>query len=93
MGSEVKIVDVVRRIATYLKLPFNIDIIGLQKGEKLHEELYDGPVLATRFPSISKSIHSVSKGLIETIHSNIPETDIQARNLLKLLAEKFVKTK
>jgi FlaA1/EpsC-like NDP-sugar epimerase len=93
MGTEVKIIDVVRRIADYLKLPFIVDIIGLQKGEKLHEELYDGPVVTTRFPTISKSIHSVSQGLIETIHSNIPETDIQARNLLKLLADKFVKTK
>ena len=93
MGSEVKIIDVVRRIADYLKLPFNVDIIGLQNGEKLHEELYDGPVVTTRFPTISKSIHSVSQGLIETIHSNLPENDIQARNLLKLLADKFVKTK
>ena len=82
-----------RDLVIFYLIPFNIDIIGLQKGEKLHEELYDGPVVATRFPTISKSIHSVSQGLIDTIHSNIPETDIQARNLLKLLADKFVKTK
>lgn len=93
MGTEVKIVDVVRRIATYLNLPFNIEIIKLQQGEKLHEELYDGSVVSTKFPTISKSIHSASQGLIEAIRSHTPESDDQSRNLIKLLAHKFVKTK
>jgi FlaA1/EpsC-like NDP-sugar epimerase len=93
MGTEVKIIDVVSRIASYLKLPFSTNIIGLQAGEKLHEELHDGPVVSTKFSDISKSVHSVSQGLIEIIHSNVPKNDIQTRNLLKLLVDKYIKQK
>jgi FlaA1/EpsC-like NDP-sugar epimerase len=92
MGSEVKIIDVVSRIANYLKLPFSTDFIGLQNGEKLYEELYDGTVVETRFSTISKSIHSVSNGLIEILHSNVPKNDNEARNLLKLLVDKYLKS-
>jgi FlaA1/EpsC-like NDP-sugar epimerase len=93
MGAEVKIIDVVSRIASYLKLPYSTNIIGLQKGEKLQEDLYDGPVVDTRYPAISKSIHSVSKGLIENIQNNIPTNDLQARNILNLLVDKYISPK
>jgi len=93
MGSEVKIIDVVTRIASYLKLPYSTNFIGLQEGEKLQEELYDGPVADTKYSTISKSIHSVSKGLIKIIQNNIPENDLQARNLLNLLVDKYIKSK
>lgn len=92
MGSAVKIIDVVSRIASYLKLPYSINFIGLQEGEKLHEELYDGPVADTRYSTISKSIHSVSKGLVKIIQNNTPENDLQARNLLNLLVDKYIKS-
>ena len=93
MGSEVKIMDVVSRIASYLKLPYSTNVIGLQGGEKLQEELYDGPVAITKYPTISKSVHSVRKGLVEIIRNNVPENDIQARNTLNLLVEKYIKSK
>jgi dTDP-glucose 4,6-dehydratase len=52
MGEKVPILNVILNLARTLgKIP-NIEIIGLQKGEKLHEELYDGPVAQTGFPSI-----------------------------------------
>jgi FlaA1/EpsC-like NDP-sugar epimerase len=92
MGSEVKIIDVVSRIASYLKLPYSTNVIGLQKGEKLQEELYDGPVESTKYSTISKSVHSVRKGLVEIIRNNIPENDAQARNILNLLVEKYIKS-
>ena len=93
MGSEIKIIDVVSRIASYLNLPYSTNVIGLQKGEKLQEDLYDGPVVDTRYPAISKSIHSVSKGLIETIQNNIPANDLQARSMLNLLVNKYISPK
>jgi len=93
MGSEVRIIDVVSRIASYLKLPYSTNVIGLQGGEKLQEELYDGPVTSTKYPTISKSVHSVRKGLVEIIRNNIPENDVQARNILNLLVEKYIKSK
>ena len=92
MGSEVKIIDVVSRIASYLKLPYSTNVIGLQRGEKLQEELYDGPVESTKYSTISKSVHSVRKGLVEIIRNNIPENDAQARNILNLLVEKYIKS-
>jgi dTDP-glucose 4,6-dehydratase len=93
MGSEVRIVDVVSRIASYLKLPYSTNVIGLQGGEKLQEELFDGPVESTKYSTISKSVHSVRKGLVEIIRNNIPENDVQARNILNLLVEKYIKSK
>jgi FlaA1/EpsC-like NDP-sugar epimerase len=93
MGSEVRIIDVVSRIASYLKLPYSTNVIGLQGGEKLQEELYDGPVASTKYSTISKSVHSVRKGLVEIIRNNIPENDVQARNVLNLLVEKYIKSK
>ncbi len=93
MGSEVKIIDVVSRIASYLKLPYSTNIIGLQSGEKLQEELYDGPVTSTKYSTISKSVHSVRKGLVDVIRNNIPENDLQARNILNLLVNEYIYSK
>ena len=93
MGAEVKIIDVVSRIASYLKLPYSINVIGLQDGEKLQEDLYDGPIIGTQYSSISKSVHSICNGLIEMIRNNVPENDVQARRILNLLAEKYIKAK
>ena len=70
-----------------------MNVIGLQKGEKMNEELYDGPVVNTKFSTISKSVHSVSNGLVEVIHNNVPKNDMEARNLLSLLVDKFIKSK
>jgi FlaA1/EpsC-like NDP-sugar epimerase len=93
MGAEVKIIDVVSRIASYLKLPYSINVIGLQDGEKLQEDLYDGPIIGTQYSSISKSVHSICNGLIEMIRNNVPENDVQTRRILNLLAEKYIKAK
>ena len=93
MGSEVKITDVVNRIASFFEISYSTNVIGLQKGEKLQEELYDGPVEDTKYPAISKSIHSPSKGLIEIIRDKKPANDEQSRNLLYELVNKFIKSK
>jgi FlaA1/EpsC-like NDP-sugar epimerase len=52
MGEKVPIRNVIINLAKTLGINPKIEIIGLQKGEKLHEELYDGPVAPTEFASI-----------------------------------------
>ena len=52
MGESVPIRKVILNLASALGKSAKIEIIGLQKGEKLHEELYDGPVTSTDYPSI-----------------------------------------
>jgi FlaA1/EpsC-like NDP-sugar epimerase len=52
MGEEVKISEVVFSLARWLNVQPRITYVGLQNGEKLHEELFDGPVVDTKFPDI-----------------------------------------
>jgi hypothetical protein len=49
--------------------------------------------VSTKYSTISKSVHSVRKGLVEIIRNNIPENDAQARNVLNLLVDKYIKSK
>lgn len=91
MGAEVKIIDVVSRIADYLMLPYSINLIGLQKGEKMQEELYDGPVNVTQYSAISKSIHSITAGLVRSVKTEFPESNDQALDAISSLVNQFIK--
>ena len=91
MGQEVLILEVVNRIAKYLDLEPNIKIVGLKNGEKMHEELYDGPVLATKFDSISRSIHSTKNGLSKEVRKCTPSNNTEAKVLIETLALKYLK--
>ena len=90
MGDEVRISDVVERIASFLNLPFSFSLIGLQKGEKLREELYDGPVTKTKFTSISKSVHKIKTGLIDDLRSELPIDNNQSLLILNKLLSKYL---
>ena len=91
MGQEVLIMDVVNRIADYLGLKPSIKIVGLKEGEKMHEELYEGPVLATKFESISRSIHIVKNGLVNEVMAFIPSNNSEAIDQIEKLTLKFFK--
>jgi FlaA1/EpsC-like NDP-sugar epimerase len=91
MGAEVAIVDVVNKIAQYLSLAPTVKFIGLQNGEKLHEELYDGPTIATRFDSISRSTHQVIPGLVEEIRLTNPSNNTDAIKQIDHLIKKYLK--
>jgi FlaA1/EpsC-like NDP-sugar epimerase len=91
MGQEVLILEVVNRIAKYLDLKPTIKIVGLKNGEKMHEELYDGPVLATKFKSISRSIHSSKNGLSKEVRKFTPSNNTEAKVLIETLALKYLK--
>lgn len=90
MGQEVKIIDVVNRIATYLERSATTMIIGLQKGEKLKEELYDGPTSPTKFNEISRSVHQVNLGLINEIQRNSPISNEDALVKIAELMSEYV---
>ena len=84
--------EVVNRIAKYLDLKPIIKIVGLKNGEKMHEELYDGPILATKFNSISRSIHSTKIGLAKEVRKFAPSNNAEARAQIEKLTVKYFKT-
>ena len=92
MGQEVKIIDIVNRIATYFERSATTMIIGLQKGEKLKEELYDGPTLPTKFSEISVSVHKVNLGLVNEIQKESPTSSEDALvKISKLMSDYILK--
>lgn len=90
MGDEVPVIDVVNRIAKYLGRKPTIKVIGLQKGEKLHEDLYDGPTLETQFESISRSIHLIKGGLAKEVNEQVPANNSEALEAIERLTLKFI---
>jgi FlaA1/EpsC-like NDP-sugar epimerase len=92
MGNEILITDVVSRIANFLNKSPNIRVTGLRSGEKLREELYDGPVQKTIFKSISRSVHPLTSGLVEDILNNNPKNNIEAVNKIENLTNKYLKS-
>jgi dTDP-glucose 4,6-dehydratase len=90
MGEEIFITDVVQRIAKYLNRVPNIQVTGLKTGEKLREELFDGPTEKTKFESISRSIHPISKGLVNDIIKNVPNNNQEAVIEIKNLSKKYL---
>lgn len=92
MGEEVMILDVINRIAEYLNLKATIKIVGLKNGEKMHEELFDGPVLPTRFEPISRSVHSFRNGLVKEIKQFLPKNNIEALEQIENLTLTYLKT-
>jgi FlaA1/EpsC-like NDP-sugar epimerase len=79
MGEEIKISEVVFSLARWLNVKPRITYVGLQNGEKLHEELFDGPVAATKFPDIVRLKdtinHSISKKMREA--TKLPNEQIE----------------
>jgi FlaA1/EpsC-like NDP-sugar epimerase len=91
MGEEVKMLDVVKRIADYLGAKPKLRIIGLQDGEKMNEELYDGPTEATIFNDVSRSRHSIQMGLAKDVFDNTPLNSKEAKDLIEQLTLKYIK--
>ena len=89
MGQQVKIIDIVNRIGNFLRIKPRIKIIGLQKGEKLHEELFDGPVSPTKFNEISRSEYSLKTGLVLEAKSNQPINNLESVQIIDSLVLKY----
>jgi dTDP-glucose 4,6-dehydratase len=83
MGLRVRIVDVVKRLADNMEKELNLNFIGLESGEKLHEDLYDGEYSDTPFPAIVKLLTREPEGILQFLSTSTPpESDNQARKLL-----------
>ena len=91
MGEEVPIIEVVNRIAKYYDHIPEIKVIGLNNGEKMHEELFDGPVFATKFDSISRSIHKIRNGLLSEIREYTPINNEEAVEQIDKLTLKYIR--
>jgi hypothetical protein len=60
--------------------------------EKMHEELFDGPVLPTRFEPISRSVHSFKNGLVKEIKQFLPKDNLEALEQIENLTLTYLKT-
>ena len=90
MGSEILIMDVVNTIAKYLGKKPSIQIVGLKRGEKMHEDLYDGPVSKTKFDAILRSNHEIKKGLVKDVHKLAPLNNEEAIIRIERLVSSYL---
>ena len=67
MGTRISIVDVVKRLSQALGSEPKIKFIGLQPGEKMHEDLYEKQFLSTENPAIVRLPEPRSKGIVELV--------------------------
>jgi FlaA1/EpsC-like NDP-sugar epimerase len=69
MGEEILVSKIVERLASNIGLPFTTKIIGLQPGEKLHEELYAGEYESTSVPEIVRVKIPSNLGILDQVKS------------------------
>ena len=68
-----------------------MEIIGLKQGEKLHEELFDGPTSSTKFESILLSRYRVKNGLAQDVKANMPLNNEETREIIDRLSANYSK--
>ncbi len=91
MGKQVLIEDIVKRMSKYFGTTPNIQYVGLQKGEKLSEQLFDGPSTKTKYAEISRSIHEILPGLTDIVIELEPTDDEEALTIIESLVWKWLK--
>lgn len=91
MGDQVLIEDIVNRMSRHFGKEPKIQYIGLQKGEKLTEQLFDGPTMETKYAEISRSIHEILPGLTKTVIELSPTDDEEASKAIESLVSKWLK--
>lgn len=87
MGQEVLITDIVSNLANWLGVEPKVNYVGLQPGEKLHEELFDGPVNSTKYPDIVKISETHLNQISSRLVGDSPRTHSAITNLLNELIE------
>jgi FlaA1/EpsC-like NDP-sugar epimerase len=85
MGQQVLITKVVDNLARWLEVEPRINFVGLQSGEKLHEELFDGEVTETSFSNIVKVTELNKPKIAAKIREFTPNTHEEITKFLKSL--------
>jgi FlaA1/EpsC-like NDP-sugar epimerase len=85
MGQQVLITQIVENLARWLEVEPRINFVGLQSGEKLHEELFDGKVTGTTFSDIVKVTEVNRPKIADKIREFTPNTHAEITNFLKSL--------
>lgn len=84
MGERVRILDVVNRLGSAMGTHPQIKFIGLQPGEKLHEDLYETDYLPTEYPAIVRLRLEHGKEVIPKIlQQKLPKSDQESLELIK----------
>jgi FlaA1/EpsC-like NDP-sugar epimerase len=79
MGSEVLLSEIIKNLSHYVNKEYRINIIGLQTGEKLREELYADSFTNTRIDEIVKIDIKKHAKLLTRLSSFVnPDSDEQA---------------
>jgi FlaA1/EpsC-like NDP-sugar epimerase len=93
MGSRISIVDVVNKLGSALGCVPNMQFVGLQPGEKLHEDLYEKEFITTLNPAIVKlpfqNASTIARYLSEI---DKPSSNREALVLIKSLLEQIEKS-
>jgi dTDP-glucose 4,6-dehydratase len=93
MGDEVAIVSVVNSLAKWLGVNPKINFVGLHQGEKMHEELFDGPVLRTKFDDIVKVRDVSNIKIADNMRQLAANPTINIPDALKQIMELLYATK
>jgi FlaA1/EpsC-like NDP-sugar epimerase len=89
MGEEILVSQIIERLAEHMGTPYSTKIIGLQPGEKLHEELYAGEYEATPIPEIVKVRIPANLGIIEKVKKvGFPKDNSHALKTIESILEK-----
>jgi FlaA1/EpsC-like NDP-sugar epimerase len=83
MGQQVLITQIVENLARWLEVEPRINFVGLQSGEKLHEELFDGEVTETSFSEIVKVTEVNRPKIAAKIREFNPNTHAEITKFLK----------
>lgn len=86
MGQEILVTEIVDRLAKNIGLNYSTKLIGLQPGEKLHEELYAGAFTKTNFPEIVRVEIDTKYNFVKRLKElGIPADNLQALEFIDQL--------
>jgi FlaA1/EpsC-like NDP-sugar epimerase len=94
MGPRIKVIDVVNKLAKVLERVPKIEYVGLQAGEKLHEDLYEKEFITTSNPAIVQLPFQKESGVSMLLSKlNVPASNTEALNLIDCLLAQIDKSR
>ena len=86
MGQEILVTEIVDKLAKNLGIDYSTKLIGLQPGEKLHEELYAGAFSKTNFSEIVRVEIDTNYNFVERIKElGLPSDNLEALGFIDQL--------